>query len=46
MRPAPVELRKSLDRRWIVEDIKTIQPKDIEIKKTGSGYIDARLVSR
>ena len=32
------ELRTSLDRRWTVEDIKSIQPKEIEIKKAGSGY--------
>ena len=37
-RPAPQELRNSLDRRWTVEDIKSIQPKEIEIKKAGSGF--------
>jgi len=31
------ELRVSLDRRWTVEDIHSIQPKDIEIKKGGKG---------
>ena len=35
---APDELRALLDRRWTVEDIKSIQPKDIEIKKIGTGY--------
>lgn len=32
------DLRTSLDRRWTVEDIKSIQPKEIEIKKAGNGY--------
>ena len=31
------ELRVSLDRRWTVEDIHSIQPKDIEIKRGGKG---------
>jgi len=31
------ELRVSLDRRWTVEDIHSIQPKDIEIKRGGNG---------
>jgi hypothetical protein len=35
---SPNELRVSLDRRWTIEDIKSIQPKEIEIKKTGGGY--------
>jgi len=34
----PTQLRTSLDRRWTVEDIKSLQPKDVEIKKTGSGW--------
>ncbi|HEU4601732.1 MAG TPA: DUF4845 domain-containing protein [Steroidobacteraceae bacterium] len=34
----PNELRTSLDRRWTIEDIKSIDPKDIEIKKTGGGW--------
>jgi hypothetical protein len=34
----PNELRISLDRRWTIEDIKSIQPKEIEIKKMGTGY--------
>lgn len=34
----PNELRKSLGRRWVIEDIKSIDPKDIEIKRTGDGY--------
>jgi hypothetical protein len=32
------ELRTSLDRRWIIEDIKTITAKDVEIKRAGSGF--------
>ena len=35
---SPNELRNSLDRRWTVEDIRSLQPKDIEIKKAGSGW--------
>jgi hypothetical protein len=35
---SPVELRTSLDRRWTIEDIKSIQPKEIEIKRSGAGY--------
>jgi hypothetical protein len=31
-------LRTSLIRRWTIEDIKSLQPQDIEIKKTGSGF--------
>jgi uncharacterized protein DUF4845 len=31
------ELRTSLDRRWTVEDIHSLQPNDIEIKKQGRG---------
>ena len=34
----PQELRNSLDRRWGVEDIHSIQPNEIEIKKAGSGF--------
>lgn len=32
-------LRTSLIRRWTIEDIKSIQPKDIEIKRAANGYI-------
>lgn len=35
---SPQQLRNSLDRRWIIEDIKSIDPKEIEIKKSGSGF--------
>jgi hypothetical protein len=35
---SPQELRTSLDRRWTIEDIKSIDPKEIEIKKTGNGF--------
>jgi hypothetical protein len=35
---SPNELRTALDRRWTIEDIRSIQPKDIEIKKSGQGY--------
>lgn len=36
--PTPQGLRTSLDRRWTVEDIHSIQVKDIAIKKMGTGY--------
>ena len=32
-------LRTSLIRRWTIEDIKSIEPKDIEIKRAGSGFV-------
>ena len=35
---SPPDLRRALDRRWTVEDIKSIQPKDIEIKKISGGF--------
>jgi hypothetical protein len=35
---SPVDLRNSLDRRWIVEDIHSIKTKEIEIKKAGNGF--------
>jgi hypothetical protein len=35
---SPQTLRNSLDRRWTIETIDSIQPKDIEIKKSGSGF--------
>lgn len=34
----PTSLRTALDRRWTVEDIASLDPKDIEIKKQGDGY--------
>jgi hypothetical protein len=35
---SPQTLRNALERRWTIETIDSIQPKDIEIKKAGSGY--------
>lgn len=35
---SPQELRTSLDRRWTIEDIKSIDPKQIEIKRTQAGF--------
>ena len=32
-------LRTSLIRRWTIEDIKSVQPTDIEIKRAGNGFI-------
>ena len=34
----PQMIRNSLERRWDVEDIKSIGWKEIEIKKTNDGY--------
>jgi hypothetical protein len=33
----PKDLRDALDRRWAIEDFKSIQPKDMEIKKAPNG---------
>jgi len=33
---SPGEIRQSLERRWQIDDIKSIQPKDIEVNKVGS----------
>jgi type IV secretory pathway TrbF-like protein len=35
---SPQEIRNALDRRWTIEDIKSIDPKEIEVKKNGNGY--------
>lgn len=35
---SPQALRTSLERRWTIEDIKSVQPKDIEIRRAGAGY--------
>jgi hypothetical protein len=35
---SPQQLRVSLDRRWAIEDIKSLQPNEIEIKKNGNGF--------
>jgi hypothetical protein len=34
----PAQLRTSLDRRWTIEDIKSIDPRRIEIKRAPQGY--------
>jgi hypothetical protein len=36
---SPQTLRNALDRRWTIETIDSIQPKDLEIKKAGSGFM-------
>jgi hypothetical protein len=33
-----LNLRTSLNRRWTIEDINSVQPPDIEIKKAGAGF--------
>jgi Domain of unknown function (DUF4845) len=35
---SPVDLRNALARRWSIEDIKSVRPQDIDIKRAGSGY--------
>jgi hypothetical protein len=35
---SPQALRGSLARRWGIEDIKSLDPEDIEITKNGNGY--------
>jgi Domain of unknown function (DUF4845) len=35
---SPQELRNALNRRWTIETINSIEAKDIEIKKAGSGF--------
>jgi len=35
---SPQTMRVSLDRRWSIEDIKSVQPKEMEFKKNGTGY--------
>ena len=34
----PTQLRASLERRWTIENIDSVQPPDIEIKKAGTGW--------
>jgi hypothetical protein len=34
---SPQQLRQSLDRRWSIEDIKSVHPKEVEIKRAPSG---------
>lgn len=35
---SPPQIRAALERHWTIEDIKSVQPKEIEIKRTGNGY--------
>lgn len=39
---SPAQLRTALQRRWTIEDIKSVQPNEIEIKKGGSGGYSLR----
>jgi hypothetical protein len=41
---SPQSLRSSLDRRWTIENIRSIQPKDIEIKRAAKGGYTMRAV--
>jgi hypothetical protein len=35
---SPQALRASLSKRWTIEDIKSIEPKEIEIKRSPTGF--------
>ncbi|HEY8538748.1 MAG TPA: DUF4845 domain-containing protein [Steroidobacteraceae bacterium] len=35
---SPADLRLSLERRWAIEDIESIDPREIEIKRTSGGF--------
>ena len=35
---SPGALRTALDRRWTIEDIKSVEPNEIDIKKTPNGF--------
>ena len=35
---SPQDLRNALQRRWDIEDIHSLETKDIEIKKAGKGF--------
>jgi len=35
---SPGELRNALDRRWTIEDIDSIDPREVEIRRAGGGY--------
>lgn len=34
----PAQIRSSLERRWEIEDIKSLDVKDIDVRKAGTGY--------
>jgi hypothetical protein len=36
--PSIQQLRVALDRRWTVEDIMSLDAKDVQIKRSGKGY--------
>jgi hypothetical protein len=36
--PSLQQLRVALDRRWTIEDIMSLDHKEVEIKRTGKGY--------
>lgn len=42
----PQALRTSLERRWTIEDIDSIRPKEIEIKRTANGGFTMRAAYR
>ncbi|GFE80802.1 hypothetical protein GCM10011487_28020 [Steroidobacter agaridevorans] len=35
---SPKDIRTALGRRWSIEDIKSVDYKDIEVKRNGNGY--------
>lgn len=34
----PAQIRSALEKHWEIEDIKSLDVKDIEVRKVGSGY--------
>ena len=34
----PAQIRTSLERRFDIDDVKSIRPKDVEIERTSNGY--------
>ena len=36
---APIQMRKALQRRWDVDDVKYLQVKDVKLKKTKQGKL-------
>ena len=36
---SPLDLRVAMERRWRTETITSFEPKDLDIKRTGFGYV-------
>lgn len=35
----PAQIRKSLERRFDIDDVESVRPKDVEIERTPNGYM-------